>query len=126
MWQASHAIANIRRRCGPNQGRCWNDPDVASHWKKSPMFVCKSGHRRGQTHAAMVPYRSATRRASSRKLDYNNSKRGRGGLCDGAGGVLLIWIKEGQGPTALGWGCLDFFPLSFLFSFSLSLGDGAI
>ena len=41
-------------------------------------------------------------------------------------GVLLIWIKVGQGPTALavgaGDGCLDifFFRRSFLFSFSLS------
>ena len=44
--------------------------------------------------------------------------------------VLLIWIIIGQGPTALavgaGGGCLDIFfsPLSLLFSFSLSLGDG--
>ena len=47
-------------------------------------------------------------------------------------GVLLIWIIVGQGPTALevgaGGGCLDIFSsrLSFLFSFSLSLGDGPI
>ena len=47
-------------------------------------------------------------------------------------GVLLIWIRVGQGPTALavgaGGGCLDIFfsHLSFLFSFSLSLGDGPI
>ena len=47
-------------------------------------------------------------------------------------GVLLTWIQEGQGPTALavgaGGGCLDIFcsRLSFLFSFSLSLGDGPI
>ena len=47
-------------------------------------------------------------------------------------GVLLIWIRVGQGPTALavgaGGGCLDIFfsRLSFLFSFSLSLGDGQI
>ena len=47
-------------------------------------------------------------------------------------GVLLIWSRVGQGPTALavgaGWGCLDIFfsRLSFLFSFSLSLGDGPI
>ena len=47
-------------------------------------------------------------------------------------GVLLIWVAVGQGPTALavgaGWGCLDsfYFRLSFLFSFSLSLGDGPI
>ena len=47
-------------------------------------------------------------------------------------GVLLIWIRVGQGPTALvvgaGGGCLDIFfsRLSFLFSFSLSLGDGLI
>ena len=30
-------------------------------------------------------------------------------------GVLLIWIRVGQGPTALavgaGWGCLDIFSL---------------
>ena len=44
-------------------------------------------------------------------------------------GVLLILIV-GQGPTGLtegaSWSCLDIFysPLSFLFSFSLSLGDG--
>ena len=48
-------------------------------------------------------------------------------------GVLLIWIIVGQGPTALavgaGGGCLlgHFFSrLSFLSSFSLSLGDGPI
>ena len=47
-------------------------------------------------------------------------------------GVLLIWIREGQGPTAIavgaGGGCSDIFfsRLSFLFSFSLSLGDGPI
>ena len=47
-------------------------------------------------------------------------------------GVLLVWMIVGQGPIALavgaGGGCLDiFFPhLSFLFSFSLSLGDGPI
>ena len=47
-------------------------------------------------------------------------------------GVLLIWIRVGQGPTALalgaGGGCLDIFfsRLSFIFSFSLSLGDGPI
>ena len=46
-------------------------------------------------------------------------------------GVLLIWIRVGQGPTALavgaGRGCLDIFSrVSFLFSFSLSLGDGPI
>ena len=47
-------------------------------------------------------------------------------------GVLLILIIVGQGPTALavgaGGGCLDIFfsRLSFLFSFSLSLGDGPI
>ena len=43
-----------------------------------------------------------------------------------------ICMKVGQGPIALavgaGGGCLDFFlsPLSFLSSFSLSLGDGPI
>ena len=47
-------------------------------------------------------------------------------------GVLLVWIRVGQGPTALavgaGGGCLDIFysHLSFLFSFSLSLGDDPI
>ena len=45
--------------------------------------------------------------------------------------VLLIWIIVGQGPVALavgaGGGCLDIFShLSFLSSFSLSLGDGPI
>ena len=46
-------------------------------------------------------------------------------------GRPTIWITVGQGPTALavgaGGGCLDFFPrLSFLFSYSFSLGDGPI
>ena len=47
-------------------------------------------------------------------------------------GVLLIWIRVGQGPTALtvgaGGGCYGHFfsRLSFVFSFSLSLGDGPI
>ena len=46
-------------------------------------------------------------------------------------GVLLIWIIVGQGPIVLAvgaGGCLDIFfsHLSFLFSFSLSLGDGPI
>ena len=47
-------------------------------------------------------------------------------------GVLLILIKVGQVPTALavgaGVGCFGHFfsRLSFLFSFSLSLGDGSI
>ena len=47
-------------------------------------------------------------------------------------GRPTIWITVGQGPTALvvgaGGGCLDFFTLiyPFLFSFSLSLGDGPI
>ena len=47
-------------------------------------------------------------------------------------GVLLIWIRVGQGLTVLavgaGGGCLDIFfsRLSFLYSFSLSLGDGPI
>ena len=46
-------------------------------------------------------------------------------------GVLLVWMIVGQGPIALavgaGGGCLDIFShLSFLFSFSLSLGDGPI
>ena len=47
-------------------------------------------------------------------------------------GRPTVWIRVGQGPTALavgaGGGCLDIFcsHLSFLFSFSLSLGDGPI
>ena len=47
-------------------------------------------------------------------------------------GRLTIWIKVGQGPAALavgaGGGVLDIFysRLSFLSSFSLSLGDGPI
>ena len=47
-------------------------------------------------------------------------------------GVLLIWITIGQGPTALTVGAggvvlgILFSRLSFLFSFSLSLGDGPI
>ena len=47
-------------------------------------------------------------------------------------GVLLILIKVGQGPSALavgaGGGLFGHFfsRLSFLFSFSLSLGDGPI
>ena len=35
-------------------------------------------------------------------------------------GVLIIWIREGQGPAALAvcaaWGCLDFFLLSYIIS----------
>ena len=46
-------------------------------------------------------------------------------------GVLLIWIRVGQGPTALAVGaggdCLDIFSLVYhLISFSLSQGDGPI
>ena len=47
-------------------------------------------------------------------------------------GRPTIWIMVGQGPTALavgaGGGCLDIFlsRLSFLFSYSLALGDGPI
>ena len=47
-------------------------------------------------------------------------------------GVLLAWVKVGQGPTALavgaGGGCLDIFflCLSFLLSFSPSLGDDIV
>ena len=47
-------------------------------------------------------------------------------------GVLIIWIKVGQGPTALAVGAggvvwtFFFSHLSFLVSFSLSLGDGPI
>ena len=40
-----------------------------------------------------------------------------------------IWMTVGQGPTvlAVGAGCLDIFTLlSFLSSFSLSLGNGPI
>ena len=44
-------------------------------------------------------------------------------------GVLLIWVRVGQGPTALAVGAggvvWTFFS-RFLFSFSLSLGDGPI
>ena len=46
-------------------------------------------------------------------------------------GVLLIWIRVGQGPSVLavgaGGGCLDISSLVYHFSFfSLSLGDGPI
>ena len=47
-------------------------------------------------------------------------------------GRPTVWITVGQGPTALvvgaGGGCLGIFTLiyHFLFSFSLSLGDGPI
>ena len=47
-------------------------------------------------------------------------------------GVLLIWIIVGQGPIALvvstggGWFGHFFSRLSFLSSFSLSMGDGPI
>ena len=45
-------------------------------------------------------------------------------------GVLLVWMIVGQGPITLavgaGGGCLDIFSLIYLFSFSLSLGDGPI
>ena len=47
-------------------------------------------------------------------------------------GRPTIWITVGQGPTALavgaGWGLFGhfYFHLSFLSSFSLSLGDGPI
>ena len=45
-------------------------------------------------------------------------------------GRPTIWINVGQGPSALavgaGGGCLDIFTLLYLFSFSLSLGDGPI
>ena len=46
-------------------------------------------------------------------------------------GVVLIWIRVGQGPTVLAVGAggvvwTFFSHLSFLFSFSLSLGDGPI
>ena len=47
-------------------------------------------------------------------------------------GVLLVWMIVGQGPIALAVGAGGglfghcFSHLSFLFSFSLSLGDGPI
>ena len=46
-------------------------------------------------------------------------------------GVLLDWIEVGQGPTALAVGAREvirtfFSHLSFLFSYSLSLGDGPV
>ena len=46
-------------------------------------------------------------------------------------GVLLIWIRVGQGPAALAVGAggvvwTFFSRLSFLISFSLCLGDGPI
>ena len=46
-------------------------------------------------------------------------------------GVLFVWIRVGQGPTALavgaGGGCLDIFTLIYPFSsFSFSLGDDPI
>ena len=47
-------------------------------------------------------------------------------------GRPTIWIRVGQGPTALvvgaGGGCLDIFTLicPFLSSFSLTFGDGPI
>ena len=47
-------------------------------------------------------------------------------------GRPTVWIIVGQGPTALaggaGGGRLDifFYRLSFLFSYSLSLGDGPV
>ena len=47
-------------------------------------------------------------------------------------GVLLVWMIVGQGPVVLAVGaggglCGHFFSyLSFLFSFSLSFGDGMI
>ena len=47
-------------------------------------------------------------------------------------GVLLVWMVVGQGPIALAVGAGGdlfghfFSHLSFLFSFSLSLGDGPI
>ena len=45
-------------------------------------------------------------------------------------GRPTIWMIVGHGPIALavgaGGGCLDSFTLLYLFSFSLSLGDGPI
>ena len=57
---------------------------------------------------------------------------GQGPSALAVGTNLLIWIIVGQGPTALavgaGGGCFDIFfsRLSFLSSFSLSLGEGPI
>ena len=45
-------------------------------------------------------------------------------------GLPTVRMMVGQGPIALavgaGGGCLDSFSLLYLFSFSLSLGDGPI
>ena len=46
-------------------------------------------------------------------------------------GRPTVWMVVGQGPIALAVGAVGlfghfYFPLSFLFSFSLSLGDGPI
>ena len=45
-------------------------------------------------------------------------------------GRPTIWMMLGKGPITLAVGaavgCLDIFTLSFLLSFSLSLGDGPI
>ena len=42
-------------------------------------------------------------------------------------GILLIWIRVGQGPTALAVGgggcCLDLFSLVYHFSFFLPLSE---
>ena len=68
-------------------------------------------------------------------LFYVHGKRGRSGCAMVPGklpvpGRPTIWITVGQGTTALvvdaGGGCLDVFTLiyPFLYSFSLSLGDG--
>ena len=45
-------------------------------------------------------------------------------------GALLIWIRVGQGPTALavgaGEGCLDIFSLVYQFSLSPDVGGGGL
>ena len=48
-------------------------------------------------------------------------------LCDGPGSASSVWMIVGQGPIVLAVGAVQFcFPLSFLSSFSLSLGEGPI
>ena len=73
----------------------------------------------------------------SRYTEYQHIYRGWSGVAMVLGklpvpGRPTIWITVGQGPTALvvgaGGGCFDVFTLNypFLYSFSLSLGDGPI
>ena len=99
-----------------------------------------------------VPYRlryaARLEREREREIQINNSNSlfsclDLGGVGVGGSGWVVqwcwvnfqcwgTWIIVGQGPTALvvgaGGGCLDIFTLicPFLFSFSLSLGDGPI